>query len=221
MASLAGHYIVNNNTSSYKTFPENKELTPEEKQQKEEQEIQLLTECKLKAQETPPQYPIRITYNNSSWEIDELLLYDSGPIFVSSFDEAQQAVENDIKNENSFLKANLSKRKLPGIYVEDLRLSSANRSYFRKPGYKENPDGKYDLTYIDESIPCWNIFISYELPSIISSARINNQNKDLNPIGGKKRRKTKKCRGNKSKKNRRSKKRSKHQKTVKKSKKFK
>jgi hypothetical protein len=216
MASLAGHYIVNNNPSSHEPFPENKELTPEEKQQKEEEEQALLTECQRNAKETPPQYPIRITYNNSTWKIDELLYDNSGLIFVSSFDEAQEAVEKDIKSENSFLKANLSKRKLPGIYVEDLRLSSANRSYFRTPGYKEKPDGKYDLTYIDESIPCWNIFISYELPSIISSARINNQNKGLNPAGGKKRRKTKKCRGNKSKKNRRSKKRSKHQKTVKK-----
>jgi hypothetical protein len=211
------HYINNNNPSSYKSYLKNEELTPEENQQKEEEEQALLTKCKSKAQEPHPQYPIRITYNNSIWKIDELLYDNSGGlIFVSSFDEAQQAVENDIKNEDSFLKANLSKRHLPNINVDNVRLSSANRSYFRTPGYKEKPDGKYDLTYIDESIPCWNIFISYELPSTISSARINNQNKGLNPAGGKKRRKTKKCRGNKSKKNRRSKKRSKHQKTVKK-----
>lgn len=186
----------------------------------------LFAKCLVKKQENSPEYPIRVTYNindNIIYKIDDLL-YDNTNngvseleknllegdektakelvdkvIFVSSFDEAQKAVENDINSDNSYLMAKLKEREFYNFnnYLKKLRLSSRNRSYFRPAGYTERPDGEYKLTTINESIPCWNIYISYAEPTLISSMRIDRQNS--NNTGGKKRRKTKKRRGKKSK----------------------
>lgn len=193
---------------------------------KEATESLLYEKCLDKEREKPPKYPIRVTYNindNIIYKIDDLL-YDNTDngvselekkllegdektakelvdkvIFVSSFDEAQKEVENDINSENSYLMAKLKEREFYKFndYLKKLRLSSHNRSYFRPAGYTERPDGEYKLTTINESIPCWNIYISYAEPTLISSMRIDRQNS--NNTGGKKRRKTKKRRGKKSK----------------------
>lgn len=193
----------------------------------------LSAKCLDKAQENPRKYPIRVTYNindNIIYKIDDLL-YDNTNngvseleknllkgdetkatdlvdkvIFVSSFDEAQKAVENDINSENSYLMAKLKEREFYKFndYLKKLRLSSHNRSYFRPAGYTERPDGEYKLTTIQKSIPCWNIYISYAEPTLISSMRIDRQNS--NNTGGEKRRKTKKRRGKKSKRVHRAKK---------------
>jgi hypothetical protein len=171
---------TNYNAAIKQKTPEEKAAQEEAYQKKYAEQTSLFNQCQEKASLNPPEYPIKIRFNNNYFET---ILRDNNNnlVFASSFNDAVKKVQQEIGSMESVL---MDQFKASRYYKDGdvLRLSSANKSIFNSILGNANlnsPEGRY---YIMDSIsktpiPCWTIIISSAKPTIISSMRIASQNR--------------------------------------------
>lgn len=171
--------ISGNNSTNYYSI---KQKTPEEKAAREEadrkyyaEQTALLNQCQEKASLNPPEYPIKIRFNNNYFET--ILRNNEGCVFASSFNDAVKKVQQEIGSMESVL---MDQFKNSRYYKNGdvLRLSSANKSMFRNVNLSL-PEGRFFIYSVSKPIPisCWSIIVSSAAPTMMSSMRIASQNR--------------------------------------------
>ena len=194
MIPIASRLVQNNRPKQYSSSSSYSvpiQKTPEQIAAEEERRLAIqkrmdaqtmvFNQCQERAALSPPEYPIKIRLHNKYFTT--ILHNNESMVFASSFNEAVKMVQADIESSDSDIMNQYKKSSYNYYqYGDVLRLSSANKSIFRRIDFN-SPSGEYYFETIAKTIPCWVVIISSAKPTMMSSYRIASQNNST--TGGK------------------------------------